>query len=124
LSAISRATFAISSDLIHHRVDLAPHRQIVGAPRGHAAQMRENDPSDAVDDRIEIRPGGPTRAASRRCGAEATPPLLCMLRISLRARRLPPLTPQVLQIGNSALVEREAVTLARSITPSASSLSM
>jgi hypothetical protein len=45
LSAISRATFAISfADLIHHHIDLAPHHQIVRAPRRYAAQMRENNP--------------------------------------------------------------------------------
>jgi len=31
--------------------------------------------------------------------------------IRLRARRLPPLAPQVSEAGNAALVEREAVTL-------------
>src|SRR5439155_4617595 len=38
---------------------------------------------------------------------------LCLgvLRVSLRARRLLPLPPQVSQVGNAALVEREAVTL-------------
>ena len=34
-----------------------------------------------------------------------------MLGISRSARRLLPLTPQVSQVGNAALVEREAVTL-------------
>jgi hypothetical protein len=34
-----------------------------------------------------------------------------VLGISLTARRLPPLAPQVSQIGNAALVEREAFTL-------------
>ena len=33
-----------------------------------------------------------------------------MLRVRLAARRMPPLAPQVSQIGNSALVEREAIT--------------
>ena len=46
----------LSADLIHYRVDLPPHRQIVGAPRRHAAQMRQNDPGNLVDDRIKIRP--------------------------------------------------------------------
>ena len=31
--------------------------------------------------------------------------------VGLRARRMPPLAPQVSQVGNAALVEREAVTL-------------
>jgi hypothetical protein len=48
--AVSLADLA--TDLTHHRVDLAPHQQIVGAPRRHAAQMRENDPGNAVDQRI------------------------------------------------------------------------
>jgi hypothetical protein len=43
--------------------------------------------------------------------------------VSLRARRLLPLAPQVSQVGNAAPVEREAVTL-RWITPSVSSLPM
>jgi hypothetical protein len=34
-----------------------------------------------------------------------------MVSVSLRALRLLPLAPQVSQIGNAALVEREAVTL-------------
>ena len=34
-----------------------------------------------------------------------------MLRISRSARRLLPLAPQVTQVGNAALVEREAATL-------------
>ena len=34
-----------------------------------------------------------------------------MICVCFRARRLPPLAPQVSQIGNAALVEREAATL-------------
>ena len=39
------------------------------------------------------------------------PPLRGMFGISRSARRLLPLAPQVSQVGNSALVEREPVTL-------------
>ena len=74
------------ADLIYNRADFAPHRQIVGAPRGHAAQMRENDPDNAVDDRIEIRPGhqlalllGDVEAKQRRF-------CFCMLSVGLTAR--------------------------------------
>jgi hypothetical protein len=34
-----------------------------------------------------------------------------VISVGLRARRLPPLAPQVSQVGNAALVEREAITL-------------
>ena len=36
---------------------------------------------------------------------------LDVIRVSLRARRLLPLAPQVSQVGNAALIEREATTL-------------
>ena len=44
------------ADLIHHGVDLAPHNQIVGAPRRHAAQMRHHDANDLIDQGIDIGP--------------------------------------------------------------------
>ena len=34
-----------------------------------------------------------------------------MISVGLTSRRLPPLAPQVSQVGNAALVEREAITL-------------
>jgi hypothetical protein len=37
---------------------------------------------------------------------------LDVISVSLTARRLLPLAPQISQVGNAALVEREAVTLA------------
>ena len=44
------------ADLIHHGVDFAPHHQIVGAPRRHAAQMRHHDANDLIDQGIDIGP--------------------------------------------------------------------
>jgi hypothetical protein len=45
------------------------------------------------------------------------------IRVRLTARRLPPLAPQISQVGNAALIEREA-SPRRWITPSASSFAM
>ena len=42
------------ADLIHHGVDLAPHHQIVGALRRHAAQMRQHNASDLVNQFIDM----------------------------------------------------------------------
>jgi hypothetical protein len=44
------------ANLIDEGVDLVPHRQMIGAPRRHAAQMRDNDPGNAVDGFIKISP--------------------------------------------------------------------
>ena len=87
------------ADLIHHGVYLAPHRQIVGAPRRHAAQMRENDPSNAVDDRIEIRPGDQLALLLGDAEAKQRRLCFCMLSVCLTARRLLPLAPQVSQVA-------------------------
>jgi len=70
------------ADLIHHGVDLAPHHQIVGAPRRHAAQMRQHNASDLVNQFIDMV-CAPVRAASRQCGCAAALPSL------LHARRQP-----------------------------------
>src|ERR1700746_759210 len=73
--------------------------------------MRENDPGNAIDDRIEIRPGhqlalllGDAEAKQRRL-------CFCMFSVCLTTWRLPPLAPQVSQVGNAALIKREAVPL-------------
>ena len=98
-------------DLHHDRVDVAPDHHVARATRRHARQMRQHGASDLVDqfiDRVTPHQGAlllldPDAQQSRlRLG---------MLRISLSARRLLPLAPQVSQVGNAALVEREAVTL-------------
>ena len=69
------------ADFKHHGIDLAPHRQIVGAPRRYAAQVRENDPSNVVDDRIEIRPGD--QLALLLGDAEAKQRRLCFCMLSV-----------------------------------------
>ena len=42
------------ANLIHHGVNLAPHRQIVGGPRRQAAQMGKNNSGNVVDSLVKI----------------------------------------------------------------------
>jgi hypothetical protein len=73
--------------------------------------VRENDPSNVVDDRIEIRLRDQLALLLGDAEAKQRCLCFCMLSICLTTRRLPPLAPQVSQVGDAALVEREAVTL-------------
>ena len=56
-------------------------------------------------------PGAPARAASPSARLQHLSLDLDVIGVGLRARRLLPLAPQVSQVGNAALIEREAVTL-------------
>jgi len=103
----------LGADLEHDPLDAAPDRKITTwrAPRRQARQRGQGDTSDLVDQFIDIALAhqGPRLllnpdAQQRRLGR-------CQLSISRSARRLLPLAPQVPQVGNSARVEREAVTL-------------
>ncbi|MBR0696491.1 hypothetical protein [Bradyrhizobium lablabi] len=73
--------------------------------------MRENDPGNAIDDRIKIGPGhqlalllGDAEAKQRRL-------CFCMLGVCLAARRLPPLAPQEAEVSHPRRIEIETVTL-------------
>jgi hypothetical protein len=52
-----------------------------------------------------------SRFFSTNCSCSISVFDLDVISVSLTARRLPPLAPQVSQVGNAALIEREAVTL-------------
>ena len=54
----------LPANLVNHGVDLAPRRQIVGAPRRQTTWMRDIDPGQAVDGLIENPPGIAVRASS------------------------------------------------------------
>jgi hypothetical protein len=71
--------------------------------------MRENDPGNAVDDRIEIRPEDQLALLLGNAEAKQRRLCFCMLSVGLSKGRLPPLAPLVLQVGNAARVEREAI---------------
>jgi hypothetical protein len=100
------------ADLIHHGVDLAPHGQIVRAPRRHAAQMLRTIPAmlSMASSKSSRRSSSRFFSISRSCSISVRldPDVIS---VGFTARRLPPLAPQVSQIGNAALIEREAVTL-------------
>jgi hypothetical protein len=96
----------------HDPLDGAPGRKITTrrTPRGHARQCRQNHAAEAVDQFVDLvlahqfapllhQPQLQQLALDRDVGG-----------VSLTARRLLPLAPQVPQGRQRALVEREAVT--------------
>ena len=91
-------------------------RRIARSPRGAHRAGR-------LDNAVRVTPAIPSissstsaRRTSSRCfsikrSVQHLRLHLDMLRVGLRARRLLPLAPQVSQVDNAALIEREAVTL-------------
>src|SRR6476661_8443340 len=73
--------------------------------------MRQRDASDVVDQGIYIVLPHQFLALLHQSQLRQFGLDLEMISVSLRARRSPPLAPQVSQVGNAALIEREAVTL-------------
>ena len=73
--------------------------------------MRQRDTGNAVDQFIDIRPAHQFALLLHQPQLQHLGLDLDVIGVGLRARRLLPLAPQVSQVGNAALVEREAVTL-------------
>jgi len=93
--------------LEHDPLDAAPDRKIATrrATRRQARQMRQRDTGNAVDQCIDIRPAHQFALLLHQAELQQFSLDLEMISVSLRAWRLPPLAPQVSQIGNAALVE-------------------
>jgi hypothetical protein len=114
----------LGAQLAQHGFSPPSHAKISAAnPRRPAAELRQHKASHLVDhgfvrltaDQFAL---GLHEAQLQHLGLDRD-----VGSISLRARRLLPLAPQVPQVGNAALVEREAAALPLD-TPSASSLPM
>ena len=71
----------------------------------HARQCGQRDAADAVDQFINIRLAHQFALLLHQPQVQQFSLDLEMISVSLRAWRLPPLAPQVSQIGNAALVE-------------------
>jgi hypothetical protein len=102
----------LKPQIIHRLVDHTPHGQITTtAPGGEARQARQEqaDHFIHVADRFIERDQVPFLLGNAEPDQFGLRPLKISVRLT--ARRLPPLAPQVSQVGNAALIEREAVTL-------------
>ena len=99
------------ANLEHHRSMLAPDRQIARAPRRHAASGCVRTTPAMPSMTASTSPGAPARAASRRIRCEHRRLGFAMAPRLPPTWRLPSLAPQVSQVGNAALIEREAITL-------------
>jgi hypothetical protein len=73
--------------------------------------MRDNDPGDVVDGLVEILPAHQLALLFHQPQLQHLGLDPDVIGIGLTARRLPPLAPQISQIGNAALIEREAAAL-------------
>jgi hypothetical protein len=113
LTAICGQTLAISVRTSNTTRSML--RRIARSPRGAHRAGR-------LDSAVNVTPAMRRSAHRLLPGHQLAPPLhqaqlqhlsldLDVISVGLRARRLPPLTPQISQIGNAALVEREAVTV-------------
>jgi hypothetical protein len=80
-------------------------------PRRQARQCGQRDTGNAVDERIDIRSAHQLASLLHQPQLQHLGPYLDVISISLTAWLLPPLAPQVPQVGSAALVEREAVTV-------------
>ena len=103
----------LGADLKYDPLDAAPHRETTTrrTPRRQARQGGQGDTSDAVDQRIDIAPAHQLALLLHQPQLQHLGLDLDVNSISLTARRLPPLASQVSQVGNAALIKREAVTL-------------
>jgi len=103
----------LGAHLEHDPLDAAPDRKITTrrTPRRQDRQGGQGDAADAVDQFVDIIPA--YQLALLLLDPYAQQRRLCrgMFGIRRSARRLLPLAPQVSQVGNAALVEREAVAL-------------
>ena len=73
--------------------------------------MRQHHTAEAVDQFIDIRPAHQFALLLHQAQLQHLGLDLDVISLRLRARRSPPLAPQVSQVGNAASVQREAVTL-------------
>jgi hypothetical protein len=73
--------------------------------------VRQHGASDLVDQFIDIRPAHQFAFFLHQPQTQHFGLQLDVIGVGLCARRLPPFAPQVSQVSNAALVQREAVTL-------------
>ena len=73
--------------------------------------MRQHGASDLVDQRFDIVPAHQLAPLLHQPQLQHLSLDLDVIGVRLTARRLPFLAPQVSQVGNAVLIEREAVTL-------------
>ena len=103
----------LGAHLEHDPLDAAPDRKITTrrTTRRQARQCCQGDTGNAVDQCIDIRLPHQLPPLLHQPQLQDLGLDLDVISVGLTARRLPPLAPQVSQVGNAALVEREAVTL-------------
>ncbi|WP_029586771.1 hypothetical protein [Bradyrhizobium sp. URHD0069] len=73
--------------------------------------MRQHHTADAVDQFVDILSAHQFALLLHQVQLQHLRLELDVISVGFRAWRLPPLAPQVSEVGNSALIEREAVTL-------------
>ena len=102
----------LKPQIVHRLVDGAARGQITTAAPGHEPRQARQEQADHfihVADRFLQRDQVPLLLGNAEPDQFGLRPLKISVRLT--AWRLPPLAPQVSQVGNAALVEREAVTL-------------
>jgi hypothetical protein len=103
----------LGAHLKHDPLDITPGRKIATRCTAHrqARQRGQRDTRNAVDQCIEFVTPNQFFPLLQQPQLQQLGLDLEMIGVSLRARRLLPFAPQVSQLGNAALIEREAATL-------------
>ena len=102
----------LKPQVVHRLVDRTTRSQITTAAPGREARQARQEQADHfvhVADSFVERDQVPLLLGNAEPDQFGLRPLKISVRLT--AWRLPPLAPQVSQVGNAALVEREAVTL-------------
>ena len=113
MTCIERLAAFVSHHLKRDPLDVVQGRKIATwrTPRRQARQMRKHHTADAVDQLVDVLLLHQFTLLLQQAQLQHLGLDLDVISVDLTSRRLLPLAPQLSQVGNAALVERETVTL-------------